>query len=607
MTSTYSTASSAPGQGGGVSLEQCEGICAHEESLDNALRRQLEEAVSKTRQSLEVRADAVQRSAALARHRLQPLPDLNFQAFDRSMSSFKVARNSWEKAVRDSETLHHDIERQLIDLRTARPSSFEPHVYKERLLSAERIYADVKAHRETLAAADIEARESAQRAERTSAEFRRASDNVRRLEDEISSLRLQRSEKETEATKLRHKANTPSLDMMKQQVAESIERNLSQARELQKVGQRVQQGDPDYIRDGETRDMKLAELTQKLAQLKKQHQQLLQQQSELDIDPVALNTKAAQLEGEAMDIGRRAEALELNRMESERMRTDSVAASSRDTQEARSAQERRDAVARQLSAAEAEARRQLAALQPMIQEQHSGWQNLLARQKKLDADQGSLGSRLSEAERAADSEAQMRTALAREVDELIDALHNMRGFLQRVDAAAPAPAAARDPFAEDSDPFAASAPAAAPAAPPAAAHAPAADPFAEDADPFGKDAPPLARPATAAMFADDSDAFAFPPAAAAAPPPHVEEPLPLAAAVPSQESARPISPGAAPQDFAAPAAAATGLPDEVTAPSSAPRSPAAAQAADDDDFDAFLRNSPPVLGVASAESAPDEL
>lgn len=67
---------------------------------------------------------------------------------------------------------------------------------------------------------------------------------------------------------------------MKQQIAQNIERNLAQAKEMQKVGQRVQQGDPDYLRDGETRDGKIAELTQKLAQLKKQHQQLLQQQSD---------------------------------------------------------------------------------------------------------------------------------------------------------------------------------------------------------------------------------------------------------------------------------------------------------------------------------------
>lgn len=58
-----------------------------------------------------------------------------------------------------------------------------PSPCEERLQAAERIYADVKAQRESLVSADTLAREAAQRAERTSSDFRRATDAVRRLED----------------------------------------------------------------------------------------------------------------------------------------------------------------------------------------------------------------------------------------------------------------------------------------------------------------------------------------------------------------------------------------------------------------------------------------
>lgn len=252
------------------------------------------------------------------------------------------------------------------------------------------------------------------------------------MEDEIGTLRLQRSEKETQATKLRHKANTPSLDQMKQQAAASIERNLAQVKELQTIAQRVQQGDPDYLKDGETRDSKIAELASKLSALKRQHQQLLQQQKDLDFDPRELADQAARLESEALEFDSRIRDLEGRRFEAERQRDEQSRLCSRDSELARSVQDRRSSLSSRLAAAEAEAKSQLASLQPLIQEQHAGWQRLIAQQKRLDSDHAQLGSRLEEAERVAEMEASMRSDLAFRIEELTLTLHGLRSFLDEV-------------------------------------------------------------------------------------------------------------------------------------------------------------------------------
>lgn len=575
--------------GGGAAapeLERCEGIAEHEASLDAALRRQLEDGVLKSQQALHVRGEAVREAAELARHRLGPLPGVSFQHFDQAFASFKLAREKWGSKTREGETLLHDMERQLIDLRTARPSTLDPHIYKERLLSAERIYADVKSQREVLAAAEVEAREKQSRADETAAAFRRASDAVKRLEDELSTLRLKRSEKETEAIKLRHKANTPNLDAMKQQAAASIERSLQQAKELQVIGQRVQQGDPDYLREGENRDQKIAELASKLSNLKKQHQVLLQQQKDLDFDPISLSDQASRLEREASEMAAQTDSLEFKRMEADRERATKITTSSVESQEARSAQDRKQMLSSQLAGTEAEARRQMNLLQPMIQEHHGGWQRLLAQQKKLDADSSSLTRRLEEAQQMADTESIMRSSLAERLEELIGNMLDMRTFLQQVGGDAP-PSRSAPPLT---------------AAPGAAG---------------GRRAP--------AFDDDEHDPFAFTPAAApalVAPPASKEPALPVVSSKPvpaAQTSplfaAAASAPAAAAgrqfedyDDFdfdlggrgkdasAAPAPAAT----PATKPSpSAAATATAAPAPVADDFDDFLREEPQETVAAS--------
>mmetsp|Transcript_112586 Transcript_112586/g.363578 ORF Transcript_112586/g.363578 Transcript_112586/m.363578 type:complete len:1127 (+) Transcript_112586:101-3481(+) len=611
------TASGGGGGGGAATdLVRCEGISEHEASLDGALRRQLEDGVLKSQQTLQLRGEALREAAELTRHRLRPLPLMDFHGFDQAFSSFKIARDRWESKTRESEALHHDMERQLIELRSARPSHLDPNIYKERLVSAERIYTDVKTQRELVAAAEADAREKQARADSTSSDFRRASDQVRSLEEEIRQLTLQKSVKETEATKLRHKANTPSLEAMKQQAAQSIERSLQQAKEVQVIGQRVQQGDPDYLREGEGRDQKIAELAAKLSSLKKQHQVLVQQQKDLDFDPIALSDQASRLESEALDFSSRADQLELRRMEADRERAEKISSSSIDSQDAKSAQDRRMNLASQLANTESEARRQINLLQPMIQEHHAGWQRLLAQQKKLDADQTALTIKLDESTRSAENEALTRVQLAERVDALLCNLHDFRTFLQE---AGGGPTAAGH----------------APVAPPASASAVSFDIFGG-----GKAAP--------SVF--DEDPAPLPRALASTTllgPPQ-EPPLPIVMSTPTPVSpagaavsaAAVVAPplaaaadlsmgddfddfnfnvggggqGAAPPLMAAPPAAS-----EVPAPVAAAAAPALAMAAasdengallgDDDDFDAFLREDAPAP-LAPAVSTPagaDEL
>jgi len=429
----YPSSSPAP-----VELERCEGIAEHEESLDAALRRQLEDGFSRSHESLQTRGVAVHEAADMARRRLKEFPPLSFDSVAQAFASFKSSRDMWRSKSQESEMLLHDMQRQLSELKVARPSTLDPHTYKERLLAAERIYAEVKSQREQLAAAELEAAEKQARADTTSSESRQAANQVRQLEDEINSLRIQRSEKEMQATRLQHRASTPNVDAMRQQIEASIERSVSRAKELQTIGQRVNQGDPDYLRDGESKQQKIAQLTQELATLKKQHEALVQQKQDLEFDPVKLQEEASKLQSEALELHRKSEELEHRRLEADRERGTKMTSSTIDTQEARAAQDRRQMIATQLASTESEARRQMSALQPMIQDHHAGWQRLLAQQKKLDADHSALNSKLEEVNRAAASENSTRAALAERIDSLIGDLHRMQGFLDEVAAAAPA-------------------------------------------------------------------------------------------------------------------------------------------------------------------------
>merc|ERR1719326_1557630 len=87
------TTSGAPGASA-VDLERCEGIAEHEESLEKAMRWQLDEALGKSRQALDRTAGSVQEVAAVGQHRLQVLPPLDFTSFDTCLTAFKNSRQA---------------------------------------------------------------------------------------------------------------------------------------------------------------------------------------------------------------------------------------------------------------------------------------------------------------------------------------------------------------------------------------------------------------------------------------------------------------------------------------------------------------------------------
>lgn len=434
-----------------LDLENCEGIADHEEALDKAMRWQLEEALVKSGQALEASELQVLDVRALGAHRLQTLPALDFGTFERSLTSFKAAREGLDKFVNASARLHADMLRQLQELQTAQPAVADEQLYKDRLVTVERLYAEVKSQREALAVADAQARQTQGSAEGSAQSLKRAAEELKCVEDEVNGLRVARGEKETDATKLRHKANTPNIEQMKQQASASLERNAAQVKELQVIGQRVQQGDPDYLKEGESRESKINELAAKLTSLKKQHQALLQQQKELDFDPVEMGRKASQLEAEAAELESRASALEARRSELERQRAELTGSASRDSAEAKAAQERRSSIASRLQSTEAEARSKLSALRPLIQEHHAVWQRLIGKQKKLDSDHASLGNRLADARAAAAKEASSRAELASSVQGLVEILQGLQSFLTQV-GTDPSPAAHPQTFAMDEAP-----------------------------------------------------------------------------------------------------------------------------------------------------------
>lgn len=112
----------------------------------------------------------------------------------------------------------------------------EPHVYKERLLDAERLYGSVKAQRELFASADVEAKEKTKRAEASTGRMKTLHEELRRFDQELHELRTERRDKETKAAELRSKANLPGLEERKRQIQSDIDRNLEEAHELQARG-----------------------------------------------------------------------------------------------------------------------------------------------------------------------------------------------------------------------------------------------------------------------------------------------------------------------------------------------------------------------------------
>ncbi|CAK9113337.1 Laminin subunit alpha-2 (Laminin M chain) (Laminin-12 subunit alpha) (Laminin-2 subunit alpha) (Laminin-4 subunit alpha) (Merosin heavy chain) [Durusdinium trenchii] len=422
-------------------LERCEGIAAHEESMEAALRTQLEEGIARGLQGLEPHGVHVRKAKSMAQQRLQDLPLVDFQSFESAFSRFHGAREALANHVKSCERLHENIERQLRDLQTARPK-VEPHIYKEKLLAAEQLYAEVKAQREQFATADAEAKEKTKKAEASTAKMKTVNDELRRYDHELHDLRTERRDKEAKAASLRSKANIPGLEDRKRQVQSDIDRNLTEAHELQVVGRRVQQGEDGYLNEGQSREQKISELSSKLNELKRHHQTLLQKQKELDIDPVSLGSEASKLESEAAQLDASIGDLEHKQREAERARLDASSDATREAEDARVARDHSSHLASRLSSVERDAKAQLSTLQPMIQEQHAGWQRLMEQQRSLDDDQRTLQTKLLETEQSAETEARAREQVAIIIQDLVKSLLNCASSLQACAEEPGAPAAA---------------------------------------------------------------------------------------------------------------------------------------------------------------------
>eukprot|EP00434_Breviolum_minutum_P042305 symbB.v1.2.037650.t1/scaffold5618.1/size25298/2 len=163
---------------------------------------------------------------------LNDLPTLDFQHFDAAFARLRSAREALGNHVKNCENLHENIDRQLRDLQTARPK-VEPHIYKEKLLAAESLYAEVKAQREQFASAEAEAKEKTQKAEACSSKLKTLNEELRRYDQELHEMRTQRRDKESKAATLRSKANLPGLEDRKRQIADDIKNNLDEAKLLQ--------------------------------------------------------------------------------------------------------------------------------------------------------------------------------------------------------------------------------------------------------------------------------------------------------------------------------------------------------------------------------------
>ncbi|CAE7668106.1 unnamed protein product [Symbiodinium sp. CCMP2592] len=377
--------------------------------------------------------------------------------------------------------------KQLSDLQSARPN-VDPHVFKEKLLTAERLYSEVKSQRDAFAAADAEAKEKTSRSQASTAKMKTLTDALRRYDQELQELRSERKDKETKAAMLRSQANTPGLADRKRQVQEDIDRNLEEARELQVIGRRVQQGEDGYISEGQSRESKISELTNKLNELKRHHQTLLQKQKELDIDPVDLGNRAEKLETEARDLDARVITLEDKQRQAERERIEASGDATREAEDARIARDHSSNLSSRLASVERDAKAQLSALQPMIQEQHAGWQRLLEKQRNLDEDQHNLAMKLLEAKTSADSEARAREHVAGVVQALIQSLLGFSTFLDSCGEAVPTavPTAVPAPAVEE-----VAAPVVAASVQEAAAPSTVAAPFQDDFDEFLNDLPSL--------------------------------------------------------------------------------------------------------------------
>lgn len=427
-------------------LERCEGIAAHEESMEAALRTQLEEGINRGLKALEPHGVHVREARQMATGRLKELPSVDFQHFEATFARFRAAREALGNHVRSCESLHENIERQLKDLQTARPK-VEPHVYKEKLLAAESLYAEVKLQREQFAAADAEAKEKTKKAEASTSKMKTLNEELRRYDQELHDLRTQRRDKESKAATLRSKANVPGLEDRKRQIQSDIDRNLEEAHELQVVGRRVQQGEDGYLTEGQSREQKISEISAKLNELKRHHQSLLQKQKEFNIDPIALGNEASQLETEASRLDETIGQLEFKQREAERARLDASSDASRESEDARVARDHSSHLASRLASAERDAKAQLASLQPMIQEQHAGWQRLMQQQRSLDEDQRTLGNKLLETTLSATTEVQAREQVSVILQDLVKSLLNCASALQacgeepagHVDSAEPAP------------------------------------------------------------------------------------------------------------------------------------------------------------------------
>eukprot|EP00971_Amphidinium_carterae_P032206 634442-Amphidinium_carterae.1 len=125
-----------------VGLERCEGITEHEESIEKAMRWQLEDGIAKNKAALQKRHEKVESVRVLGRQRAQAASTVDFGGFERAYQSFLVSSSNLAKQVSDSSDLHVAMERQLAHLETSQPSNSGDDALKQRLSKAEQLYSD---------------------------------------------------------------------------------------------------------------------------------------------------------------------------------------------------------------------------------------------------------------------------------------------------------------------------------------------------------------------------------------------------------------------------------------------------------------------------------
>jgi len=416
---------------GAVALDRCEGLSQYEGALAAAISWQLQDAMAARELSMQSVTLDIEQQELVARARLVKLPDIGgeFRAFDKSLSKFIACRTEYEDLVRDLKNQHTSITGRIASLRAAKLDTAGDAQFTEKLLEVERWYGQLKEKRETLGGQEGAVRVAEEASEASRAQLRRAEGEASDLGRSADDLTRAMVDKDTEASSLRSRACMPNLDGLKDEIGASLAKNDAKMRELQRFAQGVQQGDPDYLKDGESRDGKMAQLQQRHGALKREKQELEQKLSGLKFDPTELLRKADAIAAEVQGMRSQIDALNAKRSEAEELRDECRLASQRDMERLRRAQDARQVTLSQASSLEERARSLMAAVQPQMRNRHQSWQRELATKDTIDADYHRLTQQIRTISSPSDAEVEARNILRSRIGGLVQKLQHLDDVL----------------------------------------------------------------------------------------------------------------------------------------------------------------------------------